>query len=415
MADFYDVVIIGAGAAGVAAGRRLAEAGASFVVLEARERIGGRTLTLERGGAPVDMGAGWLHSADLNPLTELAEASGFAVDRTPAPWQRRGAALGMSADEQQGFGEAFARFQARIEAEAERDRVNAASFYLEPGGRWNAMLDAVFSYISGAGLDDIDARDYARYEDTGSNWRVRAGYGALIAALGAGLPMRLGMEAAEIEHGGAHVRVHALGGVVEARAAIVTLPTSAFAALKFTPDLPLKRAAAAVLPLGCAEKVHFALEGAQEFPADGRLFARTDSAETGAYHLRPLGRPLIEAYFGGALARRLAEAGGEAMADFAREELARVLGSSFPSRLTLLAASSWSTDPHARGSYSFATPGSADARAVLAAAHEKRLFFAGEACSRARYSTVHGAFETGIEAAEQALAALGQAEPSPRA
>jgi monoamine oxidase len=166
--------------------------------------------------------------------------------------------------------------------------------------------------------------------------------------------------------------------------------------------------------LGAAEKVHFALAQAEEFPADGHLFARTDSPDAGSYHLRPLGRPLIEVYFGGDLARGLAQAGGEAMVDFAKQELVSLLGSNFPSRLTTLATTSWATDPLSLGSYSYAKPGMADERAVLAAPHDNRVFFAGEACSRARYSTAHGAFETGCDAAEQALAAL-QLSPSPRA
>lgn len=413
MADSHDVVILGAGAAGIGAGRRLAQAGASFVLLEGRARIGGRTLTLARE-APLDIGAAWLHSGDRNVLTALAEANGFEVDRTAAPWQRQALAPGLSENEQGAFGEAFRRFERRIETEAERDGDKPASAYLDPGGRWNAMLSAVFTYISGAELDRIDARDYARYEDTGVNWRVRAGYGALVAALGADLPVQLETEVRGVDHSGARLRIDTARGAVEARAAIVTLPTSRLGALAFTPDLPDKREAALALPLGAAEKVHFALAQPEEFPVDGRLFARTDAADTGAYHLRPLGRPLIEAYFGGALARGLAEAGSDAMADFAREELALALGSQFPQRLTLLAASDWATDAFALGSYSYATPGNAEARAVLAAPHERRLFFAGEACSRARYSTVHGAFESGYEAGEQALAALGQL-PSPRA
>jgi monoamine oxidase len=178
--------------------------------------------------------------------------------------------------------------------------------------------------------------------------------------------------------------------------------------------LPGKQNAAQALPLGAAEKVHFGLSQAEEFPSDGHLFARTDTPDTGSYHLRPLGRPLIEVYFGGALARGLAEAGEEAMADFARQELAGLLGSAFPARLTKLATTSWATDVFSMGAYSYAKPGSAEERAVLAAPIDDRLFFAGEACSRARYSTAHGAFETGCDAAEAALAAL-QLSPSPRA
>lgn len=408
MGSFYDVVVIGAGAAGIGAGRRLAKAGASFLLLEARDRIGGRALTLSSEKGPLDLGCGWLHSADKNVMTALAEAAGFTVDRTKAPWERQSGAHGMSEAEQSAFRKTFAAFEKRIEEEAEEGPHVAASYYLEPGGRWNVLLDAVFSYISGAALSEIDARDYARYDDDGCNWRVREGYGALVTALGAGLPVMLETEARRVDHSGTALCVETSRGLVEARTVIVALPTEAMKGFTFVPDLPRKREAAAALPLGFAEKVHFALAQAEEFPIDGHLFARTDAADTGSYHLRPMGRAMIEVYFGGALARGLAEAGAEAMADFAKQELAGLLGSSFPSRLTTLASSAWTLDPFARGSYSYAKPGCADMRAVLATPHEDRIFFAGEACSRARYSTAHGAYETGYEAAEQALAALNQ-------
>lgn len=242
------------------------------------------------------------------------------------------------------------------------------------------------------------------------NWRLREGYGALFAACGAGLSVQLDTEVIDIDHGGARVRVNTSRGVIEARSAIITLPTTKLARLEFTPDLPEKREAAASLPLGFAEKVYFELAQAEEFPVDGHLFPRFDTAEMGSYHLRPLGRPMIEVYFGGTLAHGLAEAGVDAMADYAKRELAGLLGSTFPSRLTTIVATSWATDPFAQGSYSYAKPGFAEARQTLAAPHG-RLFFAGEACTRSRYSTAHGAFETGHSAAEDALAFLAQASP----
>lgn len=406
MGSFYDVVVIGAGAAGIGAGRRLAKAQVSFVLIEARDRIGGRALTLPHELGALDLGCGWLHSAEKNVMTAMAEAAGFSVDRTRAPWERQSGEQGMSAAEQGEFRTAFAAFEKRIEQGAEKGPPVAASHYLEPDCRWNALLNAVFSYISGAALDAIDARDYARYEDTGRNWRLREGYGALIAALGASLPVMLETVVRSVDVRGASVHVDTTRGAVEGRKAIVALPTEMYAALGFSPELAGKREAAAALPLGAAEKMYFALEQPEEFPADGHLFANTERAEMGSYHLRPMGRPMIEVYFGGALARGLAEAGADAMADYAKQELASLLGSSFPQRLTALAASAWSTDPFARGGYSYAKPGCADMRAVLAAPVGDRLFFAGEACSRSRYSTAHGAFETGHEAAEQALAAV---------
>jgi monoamine oxidase len=342
----------------------------------------------------------------------MAEASGFHVERTPAPWERQSGAQDFPEEEQAAFRRAFAHFEERIDKEAEQGAPRPASAFLEADGAWNHLLDAVFSYISGASLGEIDARDYVRYEDTGKNWRVREGYGAVIAACAQGLPIMLETPALEIDYGWAPVRMRTLRGTIEAGAVIVTAPTSTLAQITFAPDLPEKRAAAEALPLGAAEKLFFALEGAEEFPVDGHFFGRIDTSDTGSYHLRSMGRPLLEVYFGGALARGLAQAGSAAMADFAQNELANLLGAAFPKRLTLLAASSWATDPSALGSYSYAKPGCAEMRAALAAPVGDRLFFAGEACSRHRYSTAHGAFQTGYEAADAALAAL---QPSPRA
>ncbi len=132
-----------------------------------------------------------------------------------------------------------------------------------------------------------------------------------------------------------------------------------------------------------------------------------DRAGTAAYHFRPFGRPLIEAYFGGALAAELEANGGEpAFVDFATSELKARLGNDFARRITPLRIHCWGNDPYALGSYSHALPGKAESRGVLAAPVDGRLFFAGEACSRHDYSTAHGAYLTGVAAADQALAAV---------
>ncbi|MES1156427.1 MAG: NAD(P)/FAD-dependent oxidoreductase [Alphaproteobacteria bacterium] len=400
-----DIIIIGAGAAGIAAGRRLQGAGASFVILEARDRIGGRGWTRSEDGEAIDIGCEWLHSANHNVWRAEAETLGFDVIHTPSPWMRQSGSIGSSAEDQASFGAAFGQFEARLHARAEIDPPHAASVYLEAGSRWNPLLDAVFTYISGAELDRIDARDYARYEDTGLNWRVREGYGALMQAYGAGLPIELETPVLDIDHSGARVRVTTTRGVIEATQIIIAVPTSILAKLKITPDLPDVREAAEGLPLGTAEKVFFKILAPEAFPADGHVFSHIDRVDIGSYHLRPLGRPLIESYFGGTLARRLAEAGQAAMIDFAAQELTGLLGAKVRTQISPLACSHWAIDPYALGSYSYAKPGCAEMRAVLAQPHAERLFFAGEACSRERYSTAHGAFETGVAAAELALSA----------
>jgi monoamine oxidase len=408
MQDSFDVVVIGAGAAGLGAAARLAGAALSFVVLEARSRIGGRAHTLNASGLSLDLGCGWLHSAKTNVLAPRIDAAGFAIDRTPPHWERQAWNQDFSPDEQRAFRQAYAAFQAELKAAARDGREGPASSLMEPGGRWNPLMDAISSYYNGAEYDQVSIQDYAAYEDGGVNWRVRAGYGAALAALGARAAVFLDCEARRIDHAGRALRLETGKGLLTARAVIVTIPTPAIAQgrLAFAPDLPDHRAAAAALPLGLADKAFLRLAKPEAFPAEGHLFGRIDRAETGSYHLRPFGRPYVEAYLGGRFARQLEGEGPGAMAAFAVEELVGLLGSDIRAALTPIAETAWAFDPFALGAYSHACPGSADARARLAQPAEGRIFFAGEATSPHAFSTAHGAWETGVRAAEEAIGAL---------
>jgi monoamine oxidase len=411
--DEFDVIVIGAGAAGVAAARRLCAARRSVRLLESRRRLGGRAWTVragsphDRSGVPLDLGCGWLHSADENELSGLAADLGFTIDKTPPPWRSQLSALNFSAAEREESGEAIGEFFARLEAAGASATDQAADTLLEPGCRWNPLINAISTYANGVELDGLSVHDYARYRDTGINWRVAEGYGALIAALGAGLDIALDRAATLVDFSGAGVRIETPHGDMRARAAIITVSTNVLCAgsLRFRPDLPDKMAAASVLPLGVADKLFLGLDGAEEFPKDSRVIGAADTSGTGAYHVRPFGRPLIEAYFGGSLARDLETQGDAAFAAFATNQLAALMGGGIRQRLHPIAVSAWARDPDARGSYSHALPGHADARTVLAAPVAGRLFFAGEACSRHDFSTAHGAWRSGIAAAEAVLTA----------
>ena len=408
--DGERVVVIGGGAAGLGAASTLVAAGVPTLLIEARHRLGGRAATSLAGGLPLDLGCGWLHSADRNPLVERARAHGFTIDTTPAPWGGPSLTTGFPSAEQETFAAASRAFWRRLD-EAAAGPDGPAATCLEPGGRWNCLLDAVSTYINGAELDRVSIHDFAAYEDTGTNWRVVEGYGAAIAAEGAGIPVELGCPVTLVDHRGPTIRLETARGTVPASAVIVTLPTSLIAAeaMRFLPALPDKVEAAAGLPLGLADKVYLALEDAEAFPAESRAFGRTDRAETGAYHVRPLGRPVIEGYFGGRCAAALEAEGAAGFAAFAVDELAGLFGNAFRRRVRPLAVTRWQADPWARGSYSHALPGRAEARARLAAPVDERLFFAGEACSPDFFSTAHGAYLTGVSAARAAMKALGRA------
>ncbi len=153
-----EVAVIGGGAAGIGAGMRLKRAGVSFLIIEARKRLGGRAWTVDTGqGFPVDLGCGWLHSADLNPWSEIAEASGFAIDRTPAPWSTRAPPLGFSREEWLHYRASADAFYGRVVAAAKTGERPAADL-LEPGAPWNGLIGAVSTYANGVELDVAQAR-----------------------------------------------------------------------------------------------------------------------------------------------------------------------------------------------------------------------------------------------------------------
>ena len=412
MPDQFDAVVVGAGAAGIAALQRLGAAGLSVVALESRSRVGGRTHTiLAAPEIPVDCGAGWVHSADENLLTGPIERACFTLDRTPPHWMRQSFNTDFPPQDQRAFRAALAAYEDRAHKAAKTGVDRPGSDLLEPGSRWNVLLEAFSSYYNGAEFDQVSVLDFAAYEDSGVNWRVAEGYGAAIASFADRGRIVLDCPVTTIHHDGRELVLDTAKGAVRARAAIVCVPAPAIAEgrLAFSPGLPDKAAAAGGLPLGLADKVFLGLDDAQGLPVDGHLFGHTDRTETGSYHLRPFGRPYIEAFLGGRCARALEGEGRGGMTAFVLEELGELMGSDFRRSLRPLAETAWAADPWALGSYSHALPGRVGDRAILAAPVEDRIFFAGEATSERFYSTVHGAWESGLRAADEAISALARA------
>jgi len=411
--DDIDVVVIGAGAAGIAAARALTGRH-SVAVLEARTRVGGRAWTYRYGRIGLDLGATWLHSADENEWGTLAPSLGFSVDPLPPPWDRPAHRANFSADERAEYHAAWDRFYARIDEAAAEGSTRPMSDFFEPNGRWNGLLGAMVTYINGVEADQLVIAEYARYRDTDVNRRIPQGYGALIEAYAQPLDIRLGCPVTLIDHSGARVRLTTPHGPLTARAVIVAVPPGVMAneALRFSPALPDKRDAAAHLPLGVADKMFLSIDGGDDLPAETRLYGATDRVETGSYTLRPFGRPVIDGYFGGTFARELERQGDGAFAAFAIEQICAALGNDMRKRLAPIAESAWARDPWSLGAYSYGSKGAQAARATLGAAVNGKLFFAGEHCSDVDFSTAHGAYRTGVKAAEDAINALERRVPA---
>jgi monoamine oxidase len=399
------IVVIGGGAAGIAAARRLHDAGEDVLLIEAKDRLGGRAhtvpLTFAGTSYPVDFGCGWLHSAARNPWTAIGEDAGFTIDRSDPGWGEQWRDLGFPPDDQRASDEAWERWEKAAHAALDGpDRPLGA--FIASDDPWRPMLDAISGYANGAPLDRVSLHDWAAYEDAAGeeNWSVREGYGTLITAHAAGVPAQLGVAVTRIDHRGRRLAVETSTGTIEADRVIVAVPPPVLARITFDPPLPAKLDAAAALPLGLADKVFLGVDKVP-WEAQAHLIGNPHSACTASYRLSPFGWPIVEAFFGGDCAERQ-ESAADAYA-FAIDELVALLGSDWRSRLHPLAATRWRHEPHILGSYSHAMVGHAGARAALAETVDDRLFFAGEACSTHDFSTAHGAYATGSAAVDRIL------------
>ncbi|NIJ41036.1 monoamine oxidase [Parvibaculum indicum] len=423
MSEVYDVVIVGAGAAGLSAARQARETGLSFKVFEAKNRIGGRTFTDTTSlGMTWDRGAHWLHSADVNPLTKIADELGHPYHRQEGSFYRhlflgRKAGKPVWADE-----ETYEAYRAEFESAYDVAHVQGeagedipVSRTLDPDTRFNRITRHLFQAICGADPEDLCAVDFARYSDTEKNWPLERGYGALIAALFADIPVTLSCPVRRIDMTDAHVKVATDDGVVEAKSVIVTVSTNVLAsgAIRFLPQLPASlQEALDGVPTGHANKVAFAFRrdifGLPEKSHALAIDERKPARSALSFQIRPFGQNMAIAYYGGSEAADLERAGRDVMIAHARGMLGDMFGTGIFKEMSGVEATAWTTDPHMLGAYSYGKPGKADMRARLSEPVGDRLFLAGEAVPLDWYSTVHGAYESGISAAQKAAHCLGR-------
>jgi monoamine oxidase len=406
-----DVVIVGGGAAGIGAARQLANFELSTLLLEAGSALGGRAHTLRTEGVSLDLGCGWLHSAERNGWARIAEESGVTLDRARAQWGVQYRDLGFPKADQEAAHKAFDDWLQRL---ARTPPVgDCAARALELEGEWNDYIRTIVGFISGAPLERLSIADYRAYDDASSdnNWRVPSGYGALIAAsLPATTPSRLSTPATSITIAPQGVLVGTGAGTIRARAVILTVSTAVLTGdeLSLPAELDAWREAAGHLPLGRNEKLFLGIAGDAPFEDETQVLGNPRDARSASYYLRPMGMPVIECFFGGDSAEHVLGGGHAAGFDFALEQISALFGAQVRHNLRPLTGSCWTGSRHIGGAYSYALPGHSTARLTLAQSFDERVFFAGEATSARDFSTAHGAYDSGVRAANEAGAALAQ-------
>ena len=407
----YDVAVIGAGAAGLAAGLRLQGSGRGFIVLEARSRIGGRAFTdTETLGLPFDCGAHWLHAAAQNPFTKIADRLGMRYNSriSWADIMRFGGGGTLPDDVQEEAADYILRVLDALPSVGEAGLDVPFSDYLEPGNRWNPLMRHIIGQITSHDPEDCSTLDYARYVHAGGDFPVEDGYGTLVARNAAGLDVTLSTPVTRIDWSGPEVRLETPRGTVTARAIILAVPVNVLlaGAIRFAPALPSQLMDALHdCPMGVSEKLAIRLDR----PIEGLGHVYGDVIDlSGArapfnLHVNPFGRPLLVSHFAGSPGRELERLSDEGMMALAMEAVVDAFGSGIRKRVTGTLRTHWASDPFTLGGYSHAKPGRADSRRVFSESVGDRIVLAGEHCSIPFFSTVHGAHLSGIAAAEKVL------------
>ena len=421
------VAVIGAGIAGLTVARLLQAAGVEVVVLEARERIGGRIHTMDLAGATIDLGAAWIHGRSGNPVAAMADAYGIATEPHPyTPIALWDAVEGRFAEE------------AEIKAALRRERAflaALASLRRELGGGASVQA-AIDAHLARLGLP-ARAERYARlvleqymteldyggpsartslalldedefYGD--DDHRIVGGYRALLGPLAEGLDIRLAAPATRIVHDTAEVRVTTAGGAeFAADRAIVTVPLGVLqaGAIAFAPGLPASKVAAlGRLEMGSLEKIFLRFDAAFWPRATDAAWLHAGAAR-GELPLiidatAAAGAPTLVLLHGGQRAREALDRRSDAaLVASALGVIAATLGISAPAPLAAQ-VTRWRSDPWSRGSYSFPALGQRlDDFDALAAPVGERVLFAGEATSPAGFGTVHGAVLSALREAQR--------------
>jgi monoamine oxidase len=405
-----DAVIVGAGAAGIAAARRLAAAGRRFVLIEAADHVGGRCVTDQSTfGVPFDRGAHWIRSPSNNPLARLTPRG---IDIYPAPTSEK-VRIGLRnarEGELEDFLAAEVRAARAIREAARKSDIACEAALANDLGDWRSTLEFVLGpFACGKDLAQLSAVDFARAGEHNADAFCRQGFGALLATLAAGIPVKLSTPATAIDLSRT-VAVETPQGTINARTAIVTVSTNVIAAgrIRFTPELP-DRLMNAFHALSLGSYDHIALQFAGNplgLDSDDLVFEKSADTHTAALLGNVSGRSLCLVDVAGAFGRDLSAHGAAAMVDFAGDWLAKHYGSTVKKAVSRASATRWNVDPLALGAMSAAAPGGAAARGIVAEPLHNIVWFAGEAAHETLWGTVGGAWASGDKAAAAVLRRL---------
>ena len=420
----FDVLIVGAGAAGIAAARRILVAKRTVAILEASDRKGGRCFTdVSSFNLPYDQGARAIHLPAQSPLVKLAMQNSIELYPEPQVYEvrsRNPAKLGKSLEEihskldlEQFHVDRVRCYAAIKKAAASEDDISCAEALPTDLGDWRQTMEFVLGpYRFGAELTELSTKEYAVTIDRDPARLCRQGVGTLISALTLGVPIKFFSPVTLIDWGDRSVALATAEGMVTARTAIITASTAVLASgkIKFKPKLPPRYSSALEkLRLGSYDHVAIEFNGNPlGLEANEVVFEKARTSKTAALFANVHGTRLSILKIAGRNAAELADNGDEAVRGFALDWIAGVFGSRAGKSVLRVHTTSWNKQPWTLGAFSSAPPGAHEARKTLSEPLNDAVWFAGEAIDQTFWGTVGGAWRDGERAADSVIARLNR-------
>ena len=287
---------------------------------------------------------------------------------------------------------------------------------VDPESGQQGMVETILTHQYGESPTQISAIDRSRHGVFEGDWPVTEGFGHLVHQLYGGIPVRLDAPVSVIDWGGDPIRIEAAGSLIEARRVLVTVSTGVLRSgqVFLVPDLPIEKLTAiAQLPMAAQDKVAFRIDPESvECQADSIQYTRSEN-RTVVFNVFPGGQPLVVGYVSGDLCRALEDQGKDELIDAVIDQFEIVFGEQAAETISEPEAATWGMHPYVLGAWAYPLPGALTARANLASSVDNRLFFAGEATSQTAAGTVHGAWQSGRDAAVQIAESLGRKVESP--
>lgn len=403
------VVIVGAGIAGLAAAAELQAAGWNDVVLlEARDRIGGRIWTSRIGGHPIDLGASWIHGVDGNPIAKIAAENN--IQTLPTEYDNKSVYfqnLSQPHPSMEHIVEGFWQYAQQRPSVTLRKLfetyVKKSGLTEEEQHYLTYVLNTVIEHEFGADIDDLSLKSITGGKTwTGRDVLFSCGYEQIVEVLATGLDIRTGHAVSEIDYRGLDVVVTtAKGATIEAAFVVVTVPLGVLkkSSITFIPELPLtNQRALDGLSMGVLNKTCLLFDEVF-WPPNVEVIGYVSSrhgqwAETINLY-RDTRRPILMMFNAGSYGVQIEEMTDEEVVREALAALKSMFGSVPAPKEVLITR--WLSDPWSHGSYSYVPVGSSfRLHAELSKPIENKVFFAGEATHHEYPATVHGAFLSGV-------------------